>query len=300
MAATREETPLTGRFRAVVLDGPDIAGLAAFYQALAGWTELHAEDDWITLNTSDGYRIAMQLAPDHVPPRWPDQACPQQFHLDLRVPDIDQAAAQAEKLGAARLGGGETWHTLADPAGHPFDLCLNADDPPYSIFAVTIDCPDAKALAQFYSELLGVPMLYDGAEGALIGAEDQGQLMFQNVENYNPPQWPDPAHPQQVHLDVEVTDIDAAESKALELGATRLPGGGNDEVAASGSTQTRPGTRSASAGSGRTCAAPGHGDGAAGDQVHPWSWRARGVGPAAAGCRSNVPCFTPSMKEAQA
>ena len=30
-------------------------------------------------------------APDHVAPRWPDPAAPQQAHLDLRVPDIDAA-----------------------------------------------------------------------------------------------------------------------------------------------------------------------------------------------------------------
>jgi hypothetical protein len=48
------------------------------------------------------------------------------------------------------------------------------------------------------------------------------------VADYNRPQWPDPAHPQQCHLDVTVTDIDDAESGALKLGATRLTGGGDD------------------------------------------------------------------------
>jgi catechol 2,3-dioxygenase-like lactoylglutathione lyase family enzyme len=218
---------MIGKIKSVVIDAPDIVGLAAFYRSLAGWTQEYADDEWITLGTPDGYRISFQLAPDHVPPQWPGQAHPQQFHLDLRVQDIDAAAAAAEKLGASRLGGGETWQTLADPAGHPFDLCLNADDPATTIYGVTIDCPDPKALANFYAELLGMRLLYDGDEGALIGDEGQGQLMFQKVTDYTAPRWPDPAHPQQFHIDVDVTDIGEAEPKVIALGAEPLGGGGD-------------------------------------------------------------------------
>jgi hypothetical protein len=50
--------------------------------------------------------------------------------------------------------------------------------------------------------------------------------MFQQVSEYNPPQWPDPARPQQAHLDILVDDLDAGEARALELGASRLAGGG--------------------------------------------------------------------------
>jgi catechol-2,3-dioxygenase len=217
-----------GKLRSVVLDAPDIARLAGFYQDLAGWTQSYADDEWITLQTPDGYRISFQRAPDHVPPQWPDPAHPQQFHLDLRVPDMQAAAEAAEKLGATRLGGGETWVTMADPAGHPFDLCFSADNPGTTIFGVMLDCADPKVLATFYGELFGMALLWDGDEGALIGAEDQGQLMFQKVAEYNPPQWPDPTHPQQYHLDVTVTDIDSAEAATLTLGATKLSDGGDD------------------------------------------------------------------------
>ena len=34
--------------------------------------------------------------------------------------------------------------------------------------------------------------------------------------------WPDPAHPQQVHLDVEVEDLEAAEREVLAHGASLL------------------------------------------------------------------------------
>ena len=39
------------------------------------------------------------------------------------------------------------------------------------------------------------------------------------------PQWPDPDHPQQVHLDVEVADLDRVDEAVVATGATRLQGG---------------------------------------------------------------------------
>jgi hypothetical protein len=66
---------------------------------------------------------------------------------------------------------------------------------------------------------------YDGPEGALITGGGKS-LMFQQVGEYNPPAWPDPARPQQAHLDILVDDLDAGQARALELGASRLDGGG--------------------------------------------------------------------------
>jgi catechol-2,3-dioxygenase len=219
---------MIGTLRTIVLDAPDIAGLSAFYTDLAGWTQIHADDEWITLTTDDGWRIGLQLAPDHVPPQWPDPEHPQQAHLDLRVPDIDAAAARAVELGATLLRKNEAWHTLADPAGHPFDVCLNADDPKTTLMGVMLDCPDSKALSTFYSELLGKPITYDGEGAAMIGNDGEHPVLFQQVEKYTPPQWPDPARPQQFHLDVQVEDVEAAEEATLKLGATRLPGEGEN------------------------------------------------------------------------
>ena len=66
---------------------------------------------------------------------------------------------------------------------------------------------------------------YDGPEGALVAGGGKS-LMFQQVSDYTPPQWPDPAHPQQAHLDILVDDLDAAGARAVELGATSLDSGG--------------------------------------------------------------------------
>src|SRR5262245_52813467 len=94
---------MIGTLRGVILDAPDIKGLASFYAQVTGWQTGYADDEWIILLTPDERRIAFQLAPDHVPPRWPDPDYPQQFHLDLTTSDIEAAAARAEELGAKRL-----------------------------------------------------------------------------------------------------------------------------------------------------------------------------------------------------
>ena len=156
--------------------------------------------------------------PEHVAPQWPGQQLPQQVHLDIQV-DGHQAAT--------RLAEGPSWITLADPAGHPFDLCQkDGVGSQMELFAATVDAPDAIGLARFYSALLGMPVTYEGAEGALISGDGKS-LMFQQVAEYTAPQWPDPAYPQQLHFDIQVDDLDAGEARALELGATRLNGGGD-------------------------------------------------------------------------
>ena len=115
---------MIGPLKTVVFDAPDIKGLAGFYVELVGFTEAYADDEWITLTGPAPWRVALQLAPDHVPPRWPDPAYPQQYHMDITVADIEAAEEATLKLGATRLpGGGSSFRVYADPAGHPFCLC---------------------------------------------------------------------------------------------------------------------------------------------------------------------------------
>jgi catechol-2,3-dioxygenase len=219
---------MIGTLRAVALDAPDVRRLAAFYATLGGWTEQYADDEWITLLTPDGWRVAVQSSPDLRPPRWPDPAYPQQAHLDLRVPDLDPATARAVELGATVLRRNETWHTLADPAGHPFDLCLFPAKQETTLMGVMLDCPDAAALSSFYAGLLGKPVTFEGDGMAMIGEDGAQPLLFQQITDYRAPRWPDPAHPQQFHLDVTVPDVDEAEAAVLDLGATSLSAGGDN------------------------------------------------------------------------
>jgi catechol-2,3-dioxygenase len=214
------------RLELVALDAPDIQSLASFYSELTGGEVVRADSDWITFRLVSGQEMAFQLAPDHVPPQWPGQERPQQFHLDLLVDGHEAAARRAVELGATRLAEGPSWITLADPAGHPFDLCQrDGVGPAMELFAVTLDAPDAAALAHFYADLMELEVSYEGPEGALVSGPTS--VMFQQIAEYNPPQWPDPARPQQAHLDILVDDLDAGEERALALGAMRLEGGGH-------------------------------------------------------------------------
>lgn len=100
---------------------------------------------------------------------------------------------------------------------------------------VVLDCPDPQALAHFYSQLLGLPVTrVDGevdGEWVDIGDSRIGRMSFQRADDYQPPRWPDPAYPQQFHLDVLVEDIADAEQQVLALGATRIPWGSAEEEA---------------------------------------------------------------------
>jgi predicted enzyme related to lactoylglutathione lyase len=216
-----------GNIYEIVIDTPDVQGLSAFYRDLAGFEIVSAHDDWVTTTTREGWRVAFQLAPGLVAPRWPDPAYPQQMHLDLVVADLPGAVETAVKLGATRLpGGGGTFSVLADPSGHPFCLGQRDGVEGTGLGDLMIDSPDGASLGRFYAELLGMKTTYEGPEGAMISADGRPAVCFQNVEVYTAPRWPDPAYPQQIHLDIEVTDADEAERQVLALGATRLPGGG--------------------------------------------------------------------------
>lgn len=209
-----------------IFDAADIEKVGRFYAELTGWDIVRQDDDRFGVRTPDGQEVEFQRAPDHVAPQWPGQEHPQQFHLDLQTDDPQAQAERAVALGATRLADGPTWITLADPAGHPFDLCrADGVGPVMKLFAVTIDATDASSLARFYADLTGMEVAYDGPEGALIVGGGRS-LMFQRIDEYNAPRWPDPTHPQQAHLDLFVDDLDSGEARALELGASRLSAGG--------------------------------------------------------------------------
>ncbi|MBM6404047.1 VOC family protein [Phycicoccus sp. CSK15P-2] len=121
----------------VVLDCPDPMALARFYAEVLGWeVEEDADEDFVNLvppgggitptNPDGRTTLSFQRIPDWQPPTWPGGAHPQQFHLDLSVPDI--AAAEPAVLAAGATvhehqpspDGG--FRVYLDPAGHPFCL----------------------------------------------------------------------------------------------------------------------------------------------------------------------------------
>ena len=118
---------MIGQLHSVVIDAPDAHALARFYADLLGMDVKGGPGDrWVAVS-GDGYRIAFQQAPDLRPPDWPDPERPQQFHLDIRVAEIEEAEPKVLELGARRLPGeGGDFRVYADPVGHPFCLIWDA------------------------------------------------------------------------------------------------------------------------------------------------------------------------------
>jgi catechol 2,3-dioxygenase-like lactoylglutathione lyase family enzyme len=87
-----------------------------------------------------------------------------------------------------------------------------------------LDCPDPRPLALFYAAILGMRITEDSDDWVVIGrTAGARELAFQRAAPYTAPRWPDPRWPQQLHLDIRVDDVDAAEEAVLRLGARRLP-----------------------------------------------------------------------------
>ncbi|MEO3765028.1 VOC family protein [Streptomyces sp. B8F3] len=89
---------------------------------------------------------------------------------------------------------------------------------------VALDCPEPRRLAEFYQGLLGGEVKADRDDWAELFLPDgTGRLAFQHAPDLRPPDWPRAdGNSQQLHLDLRVTDVEAAERHALELGARPL------------------------------------------------------------------------------
>ncbi|GAA2410263.1 VOC family protein [Streptomyces pulveraceus] len=89
------------------------------------------------------------------------------------------------------------------------------------LVAITLDCPDPSALAEFYQQATGFePHPKSDAEFAGLNREDGLFIGFQRVEDYRAPRWPDQIVPQQLHICFKVAEsLAEAEARLLELGA---------------------------------------------------------------------------------
>jgi catechol 2,3-dioxygenase-like lactoylglutathione lyase family enzyme len=125
----------------VVLDSTDVRTLAEFYRQLLGLRyrpgdeppaagELDpAGQDWLVLRDAGGTnRLAFQQVARLSVATWPEGPIPQQLHLDLTVPSMEELDAQHDRalaLGARLLRDRssdeeEPLRVYADPSGHPF------------------------------------------------------------------------------------------------------------------------------------------------------------------------------------
>ena len=89
-------------------------------------------------------------------------------------------------------------------------------------WGVVLDAPDVAVLARFYSELRGWAVWkQDEDDAALDVGEGVAYLSIQRNPDYVRPVWPAREGHQQMmlHLDFEVTDLDAEAARAVRLGA---------------------------------------------------------------------------------
>ncbi|MGH3327955.1 MAG: VOC family protein [Streptomycetales bacterium] len=96
-------------------------------------------------------------------------------------------------------------------------------DPIGRLAVVVLDCDDPRALAEFYTSLLGWRADPDDTsdDWVQLVADAGATLAFQRVEGYRPPDWPGQDLPQQLHLDVDVPDLDVGERAVLAIGARK-------------------------------------------------------------------------------
>ena len=88
---------------------------------------------------------------------------------------------------------------------------------------VALDCPDPHALARFYGAITGWDVEDDDEDGDWVQLRGDGgaTIAFQLVLDHRPPVWPGTEHPQQLHLDFDVDDLDRGEAAVLAVGARK-------------------------------------------------------------------------------
>lgn len=85
--------------------------------------------------------------------------------------------------------------------------------------STALDCDDPAALAAFWAELVGGEVAFTSEDFCAVKTAE-GWLATVRIAGYTPPTWPDPAVPKQMHFDLAVRDLEAAQAEAVRLGAT--------------------------------------------------------------------------------
>lgn len=83
---------------------------------------------------------------------------------------------------------------------------------------VTLDCSDPLVLGEFWAAMLGTEVAYASATTVGVRTSGLGMVAFK-IAGYVPPTWPGNEVPKQIHLDLAVTDLEAAVAEAERLGA---------------------------------------------------------------------------------
>jgi predicted enzyme related to lactoylglutathione lyase len=115
-----------GRVSFLTIDANDPARLAAFWSDVLGTTVAETSDEgrFVFLEAANGHILSFQRVPE-------PKSVKNRVHLDIRVEDLDEAAASIVDLGGTWDGNELTlddarWRTLRDPEGNEFDIFVTS------------------------------------------------------------------------------------------------------------------------------------------------------------------------------
>lgn len=100
-------------------------------------------------------------------------------------------------------------------------------------WGLAIEAPDPAALARFYAAVTDWPIVHEEAGTAILGTPGGANfIVFQEAAGYESPTWPPVTGAQRpmMHLDFQITDLDAAVEEAIALGATLATHQPNESV----------------------------------------------------------------------
>jgi hypothetical protein len=233
---------MSTRLVSVVMDAADPPSLARFWSAALGWPVTLEEPDEVEVSPPAGEPTQQGQVPLVFVPVPEPKAGKNRVHMDLAsTSDEHQAAlvARLEGLGARRVDIGQsdvTWVVLADPEGN--ELCVvshrgSVGKDPASAFAgigpvaaIVFDCDDPEAIAPFWAEATGWPVLGRDDEGVWLRDVSRGGP-YLDLHRTDEPK----AVKLRVHLDIApfAGDDHAAEAARLQsLGARAIDIGQGD------------------------------------------------------------------------
>jgi catechol 2,3-dioxygenase-like lactoylglutathione lyase family enzyme len=85
---------------------------------------------------------------------------------------------------------------------------------------ITVDCGDPAPMVTFYAAAFGATVSHEDSSGAWIHLPDGPLILIRRIDDYRSPTWPAQDIPMQIHLELWVDDIEAAQARLRELGAT--------------------------------------------------------------------------------
>lgn len=133
MAMNKEKRPIINSIN-TVMDCQNAGVMDEFYNEFLGWelTQPRA-NGWAAITSPAGAVFAFQEVEGYEPPVWPweDGKQGQMIHLDFWVDDLEEGVAFAIECGAkeAKVQFYTTSRTMFDPAGHPFCIDTEGEEP---------------------------------------------------------------------------------------------------------------------------------------------------------------------------